>query len=71
MVFSLRQYNFIDATLAYNNTPILIVSKTKYKLAIALDSKLLWEDHINAITKNTAPAINFLKSSLLHTGAST
>jgi len=60
MVFSLRSFNYVNATLACGNISIPIVDIVVY-LGITLDSKLLWIDHINCLASRIGPAISFLK----------
>ena len=60
MVFSLRPYNIINATLAYNNSPLPIVDSTLY-LGITIDSKLIWKEHIIKLLADIGPRLNFLK----------
>jgi len=59
MVFSLRPFNIVNATLACHNSPIPIVSKFKL-LGITLDPTQLESSHRRPLEK-VSPYINQLK----------
>ena len=60
MVFSLRSYNKLDATLAHYTTPLPFVDKIKY-LGLVFNYKLLWKEHIDQLLASTGPFINLLR----------